>query len=140
MNRRFQRYIVRTEILSSFHARVEYICVKICHSNQWDRTTPKSPLSLGARGRPSNTRMPKLTPLTTQMTAQSVYAFSQNYTTKSPLLTTECSTFIPKLPLLLRRSPSLDRRHSPPQTASGSNQPFCHSTLSGHTHTDRQMG
>jgi len=32
--------------------------------------------------------------------------------------------------------PSLDRSHSPFQTASGSNQPFCHSTLSGQT--DRQ--
>ena len=28
---------------------------------------------------------------------------------------------------------SLDRPHSPPQTASGSNQPFCHSTFFGHT-------
>jgi len=36
--------------------------------------------------------------------------------------------------------PSLDRPHSPPQTASRSNQLFCHNTLSGHTHkqTDRQ--
>jgi len=29
--------------------------------------------------------------------------------------------------------PSLDRPHSPSQTASGSNRPFCHSTFSGHT-------
>jgi len=27
----------------------------------------------------------------------------------------------------------LSQPHSPPQTASGSIQPFCHSTLSGHT-------
>jgi len=33
--------------------------------------------------------------------------------------------------------PSLDRLHSPPQTASGSNRPFCHNTLSGQT--DRQI-
>jgi len=32
---------------------------------------------------------------------------------------------------------SLDRSHSPSQTASGSNQPFCHSTLLGHRQTDR---
>ena len=32
---------------------------------------------------------------------------------------------------LMRR----DRPHSPPQTASGSKQPFCHSTLSWQTHT-----
>jgi len=44
--------------------------------------------------------------------------------------------------------PSLDRPNSPSQTASGSNQSFCHNTLSEqtdrhthtHTHTDRQMG
>jgi len=34
-----------------------------------------------------------------------------------------------------RIHPSLDRPHSLPQTASGSNQPFCHNTLSGHRHT-----
>jgi len=34
-------------------------------------------------------------------------------------------------PHLIR--PSFDRLHSPPQTASGSNQPFCHNTLSGPT-------
>jgi len=33
-------------------------------------------------------------------------------------------------------TPILDRHHSPPQTASGSTQPFCHNTLSGPT--DRQ--
>jgi len=52
---------------------------------------------------------------------------------------------LPKLPLpfddhhpRLTR-PSLDRLHSPSRTASGSNQPFCHSTLSGPTgrQTDR---
>jgi len=31
--------------------------------------------------------------------------------------------------------PSLDRPHSPPQTASESIQQFCHNTLSGHTDT-----
>jgi len=36
--------------------------------------------------------------------------------------------------------PSLDRPHSLPQTASGSNQPFCHSTLSGQSHRQTDMG
>jgi len=38
--------------------------------------------------------------------------------------------------------PSLDRPYSPLQAAFGSNQPFCHSTLSGHTgrETDRHTG
>ena len=34
--------------------------------------------------------------------------------------------------------PSIDRPHSPSQTASRSIQPFCHSTLFGPTHTDTQ--
>jgi len=34
--------------------------------------------------------------------------------------------------MLPSNTPSLDRLHSPPQMASGSNQPFCHGTLSGH--------
>jgi len=54
----------------------------------------------------------------------------------------------PKLPLSLRRStpylihPSLDRPHSPLQTASRSNLPFWHGILSGPTDTptDRHMG
>jgi len=39
MNRWFQRYIVRTEILSTFHAWVKYISVKqICHSKKHTHT------------------------------------------------------------------------------------------------------
>ena len=52
----------------------------------------------------------------------------------------------PKLPLPFDdhspylMHPSLDRPHLPSQMTSGSNQPFCHRTLSGHTHRqiDRQ--
>jgi len=50
----------------------------------------------------------------------------------------------PKLPFLLDDHhpylihPSLNRFHSPSQTASGSAQPFCHSTLSGPTDTQTQ--
>jgi len=62
MKRRFQRYLVRTEILSTFHVRVEYISVRkirhSAHSNHWRRTClkiPKSALSFGAREPPSNT-------------------------------------------------------------------------------------
>jgi len=49
----------------------------------------------------------------------------------------------PKLPLPFDNNrphlihPSFDRPHSPSQTAFGSTQPFCHSTLSGHTETNR---
>jgi len=44
---RFQRYVVRTEIVSHFYVRVEYISMrKIClsgHSNQWGVQMPKNP-------------------------------------------------------------------------------------------------
>ena len=49
-------------------------------------------------------------------------------------------THPPKILLPLRRSPfhlthpPLNRPHSPSPRASGFNQPFCHSTLSGPTH------
>jgi len=57
-----------------------------------------------------------------------------------PLVTTGRPKFTPKLPSLPFDDdhpnlihPSLDRAHSPPQTASGSSQPFCHNTLFGPT-------
>jgi len=64
----------------------------------------------------------------------SMHAIPHNYTTKSPLVTMGCPTFTPKLPFLLRWSPphliypSLDWSHSPPQTASRSNNPFFHNS------------
>jgi len=61
MKRRFQQYIVRAEILSTFQARVEYISVRkmrhSAHSNQWDKNAP----SLGAPGPPSNTSISRPT-------------------------------------------------------------------------------
>jgi len=51
MNCWFQWYIVHTEILSNFHARVEYISVKqMRHWNQWRLKPPEIPFPLGARG------------------------------------------------------------------------------------------
>ena len=64
-----------------------------------------------------------------------------NYATKSSSITMGHRTFTPNVPLPLRRllphliHPSLDRSQSPPQTASGSILPFCHSTLYGQTDT-----
>ena len=80
-----------------------------------------------------------------QTTARLVHAPPHNYATKFPLVTMGCPKFTPKTALPLWQSPphlihpSLDRPHSPSQMASGSNQPFCHSTLSGQTdsHIDR---
>ena len=62
-----------------------------------------------------------------------------NCARKSPMVTMGCPTFAPKLPLpcdglhshLIH--PSLDGPHSPLQTASRSNQPFCRSTPFGQT-------
>ena len=69
---------------------------------------------------------------------------------KSPLVTMVRPKFTPKTAPSLRRSPPPSNTPTARpsqltnQTASGSNQPFCHSTLSGQTdsptHTDRQMG
>jgi len=75
--------------------------------------------------------------------AQSLHVLLHNYTTKSPLFTMGHPKFTPKTAYRLRWSPpnlihpSLNRPHSPSQMASGSIQLFCHSTLSGQTHTDR---
>jgi len=70
-------------------------------------------------------------------------SLSHNYARKSPLVTMGRPKFSPKTAAFPFRwlsphliHPSLHRPHSPSQTASGSNQPFCHSTLSD-THTDR---
>ena len=62
-----------------------------------------------------------------------------NYATKSPMVIVGCPTFNPKIaasPSTFSTHlthPSLDRPHSPPQTASRFNHPFGHSTLSRQT-------
>jgi len=75
-----------------------------------------------------------------QMTARSLYAFPHNDATNSPLVTMGRRKFTPKLPVPFDDHhqnlihPYRARPHSPPQTASGSNQPFCHCS---HVRTDR---
>jgi len=65
-------------------------------------------------------------------------SLSHNYATKSPLVTIGRPKFTPKTHSSAITThlthPSTDRTHT--QTASGSNQPFCHNTLS--EQTDRQ--
>ena len=65
--------------------------------------SPKPPLPLWGMWTPSNTPMPE--PTTHQTTARSVQTFTDNYTTKSPLVTMGCPTLIPKTAACLRRSP-----------------------------------
>ena len=58
MKRRFQRYIVRTEILSTFHARVEYLSVTKYATETigpMGTNNPKIHPSLESRQPPSNT-------------------------------------------------------------------------------------
>ena len=92
--------------------------------------TPKLLLPLWWSPPPSNTPIPRLTP-PPQTIARWVHAFPHNYATKDPLVTVGRPKFTPKLLLPLRWSsshlihPSLNRPHSPSQTASGSTQPFC---------------
>jgi len=136
MNRRFQRYIVHMEILSTFHAWVKYIPVKIMHhSNQWEWKPPKFPLSLGAHGPPSNTPIPRPTPLTTPTAARSVHTLCNKF----PLVTMGCPTLTPKTalsPLMITTHlihPFLDWPRLLPQMASRSNQPFCYNALSRQT-------
>jgi len=120
----------------------------------------KSALSLEARGPPRNTSMPGPNPSPSQTIAGLVHALLHNYATPSQLIAMGRPKFTPKTaPLHFNdnhpsNTPILDRPHSPSQTASGSIQPFCHSTLSRQTdrqsdrqtdrptdrHTDRQMG
>jgi len=80
-----------------------------------------------------------------QMTDRSLYALPHNYATKAPLVTMGCPKFTPKPagPSLSTitppsNTPILDRPHSPSQTASGSNQPFCHNTLRTERPTDQR--
>ena len=71
-------------------------------------------------------------------TARALHALLNNYATTSPLVRMGRPKINPQNCLFPSTitTPSLDRPHSPSQTASGSNQPFCHNTLSGPT--DRQ--
>jgi len=116
---------------------------------QWGQTTRKSTLPLEAHGTHLIHQWLAGHHSPSQTTARSVYALLHNYATTSPLVTMGRPKFTPQNCPSLQRSPSylthlsLDRPHSPSQTASGSNQPFCRSTISGqtdrptHTQTDR---
>jgi len=83
MKRRFQRRVVHAEILSTFHAQIEYISVKnvpLKPMGQWGQNSLKPPLLLAARGPSSNTPVPRLTLLTTPNERQLVW-FTHFHTT-----------------------------------------------------------
>jgi len=146
MNRRFQWYILCTEILST-STRVEYISVFKKYAiqtngakNSWNLLFPLRHVD------PSNTLIPPKTPLTTPKTARLVHAILHNYTTKSPLVTMGCPKFTPKTApspsTISTQSYNLIPRPTPLTTPNGirSNQPFCNNTLSRPTdkQTDRR--
>jgi len=123
---------------------------KIRHWNHWvsgGKRPQSPPISLEIRGPLSNTWMLGWPHSPLQTAARSLNALPHNYVTNAPLVTiwdTPNSTQKPPLPFddhhphLIH--PSFDRPYSPSQTASGSNQPFCHNTLCGPKDrpTDRQ--
>jgi len=160
MKRRFQRYLVRTEILSTFHVWIECISVRkirhYAHSNQWwrkCRKIPETAPSLGEREPdPVQYAHPSTDP--THHAKRQLDWFTHYHTTmqQSPLrlqwdaqLHLQNCLFPFDDHYLYLIHLSLDRPYSPFQTASGSNQPFCHSTLSRQTdrptdtHAHRQM-
>jgi len=150
MKCRFQRCIVRTEILSTFHARVKYISV-----------TKYATVTIGPMGASD----PKIHPFALrhvnpylthewlgwphsppQMTARSVTHFCTTTQQRPHWLQQDAPNSPPKLPFPFEDNHthlihlSLDQPHSLSWTASGSNHPFCHSTLSRQTNwlTDSQ--
>ena len=138
---RFQLNIVRTEILSTFHTRVGKLYVippiQTNGGRKFRKIPPNSPSPCGTWTHPTHhpkrQQLDRCTHFIT--TTQQSLHWLQWDAPNSP----------PKLPLLLRRSPPksntvhpfLDRPLSPPQTVSGSNQPFRHNTLCGQN--DRQL-
>ena len=133
MNRCFQWRIVHIEIMSTFHAWVEYISVlKICHSNHWEWKTPKPPLPLWAHGPPSNAPISQLTPLTTLNDSLISSHTSAQLCNKIPIGYNGTSKIHPQncpSPLTIM-TPIYYTYPWPPQMASGSNQQFSHNTLS----------
>ena len=130
----YQQYLVHTEILSTFHTRVEYISQwTICHSehsNKWWCKCRKihSPFPWGT-WTPSNTSMPGPTPLTTPNSSIAVHTSTQLHNKGSngyngtPKIHPQNRPFPFDDHHQNLMHPFLDRPHSP-QMASGSNQPF----------------
>jgi len=147
MKRRFQRFIVHVEILSTFHARVKYISVKIMPLKplgQCGQTTPKSPCSPWGTWTPSNTWMPWVTPLTTPNDSSIAARTSAQLRNKGPIGyngTPQIHPFDDHHPIYYTH-PSTDpthqpRRHPHPISCFATVQfPDRHTD----THTDRQMG
>ena len=153
---RIQRCNLRREILSTFHTRVNHRSV-----HHFPVTSPivnnTTNISKNATNHARNSPFP-LTHVDlhltyecldpphspSQTTARSLYALSHNDAKMSPLVTMGSRKFNspppPNCPFpfddhhqnLIHRA----RPHSPPQTASGSNQPFCHNA---NVRTDRRV-
>jgi len=145
MIRCFQRYIVHTEILSTFHTQVEY---KNTLKNAIQTSGGETPIpSLQLRECEPCLIHPFVdwSHSPPQMTAQSVHALSHNYATRSLLVTMGCSTFTPKTapyPLTIFTSSNTPIPWLTPLTTPNGIQIqslFCHGTPSRQTDwpTDR---
>jgi len=147
MKCRFQRCCPYGNIIN-FHAQVKYISVTIyaietigpmgandskIHPSPWGTWTP------------SNTWMPGVTPLTMPNDSSIGSRTSIQLHNKGPLVTMGRPKFTPQnypFPSTISipsNTPSLNRPDSPSQTASRSNQLFCHNTQTERP-TDRQTG
>jgi len=129
----------------------QYVSVSVCHhckvldenAEQCQKPRQKQPLPLEARGLPSNTWMPGPTPLTTHHAKRQLDRYTHFHTTsqQSPhWLQWDAANSPPYCPFPFDDHhqnlihPHRDRPHSSPETASRSNQPFCHNS---HVRTDR---
>ena len=124
------------------------ISMPFLHSNEWSwdfekcrKPCQKQPLPLEARGLPYNTWMPGPTPLTTPHDSSIAICTFTQWRNKNPhWLQWDAANSLPNCPFPFDDHhqnlihPYRARPHSPPQTASGSNQPFCRNSC---VRTDR---
>jgi len=121
MKRRFQRYIVCTVIMSTFHARVKYISVKntsLKPMGQWGTKPQKPTLSVEEQEFPSSTSMPGPTHSPRRTTDRSVHTLPHNYATKLHWLQWDAPNSPIKLPFDDHHThqhthPSTDPTHHP---------------------------
>jgi len=113
-------------------------------SYQMPETTPATAPSPWGTWTPSNTSMPGCTPLTTPNDSSIGSRTSAQLRNKGPICYNEMSQIHPEncpFPVDNRHqnliNSFLDRPLSPPQMASGSNQPFCHNSLCADRPTNR---
>ena len=152
-NQAFQRYVCRSEKLSSFRIQIGNISPSATQWHfplwKWGTKNPKTCPSPWTTLIPSNTAMPRPTASTTRNRSSDGWGTVACRRRKSPLFTMACSKCAPKStpsrgPIAGQTPLSasyLDPSDLWCQTASGSDPPFFHSALDRPTDqtTDRQI-